>query len=93
VKTGTTERPVRPAPGSGLPEDPSVPQRESFLPHKHPTPIGERVGRILQLLALLYLFLLAISVMGAAFKLLGVVHLNRLLRAKRPTPMIDLTPL
>ena len=71
MKTGTTERPVRPAPGSGIPEDPSVSQRESFLPPKTPPSIGERIGRILQLLALLYLFLLAISTMGAAFKLLG----------------------
>ena len=31
-----------------------------------------------------------VFIVDPAFKLLGVVHLNRLLRAKRPTPMIDL---
>jgi len=31
-----------------------------------------------------------VFVVDPAFKLLGVVHLNRLLRAKRPTPMVEL---
>jgi sodium-dependent phosphate cotransporter len=58
-------------PGSEPPEDRSVDQNETFLPPKPPTSLGQRLSRIVQLLVLLYLFLLAIAMMGAAFKLLG----------------------
>jgi sodium-dependent phosphate cotransporter len=46
-------------------------QTASFLPDPPSTSLGEKLWRAAQLLALLYVFLLAISMMGVAFKLLG----------------------
>jgi len=89
VKSGTTDPLAEVVSGTPTPEKPPEAPRRSFLPSKPSRALGRQAWRAVQLMALLYLFLVAISIMGSAFKLLGSDFAQRLITATA-SPVVGL---